>query len=98
MPIALILIILFIPIAVGLYFALSKDDKKGTNVTTETSNNTDVASELKSSVSDTRSTEPQPSDAWKADIRTIRQWVQFFGWFTIASFIISIIATLIILD
>lgn len=47
--------------------------------------------------SNTEPIEPQTilskDDCYK-DIRTIRRWVQFFGWLTIVSIVISIIVAL----
>jgi hypothetical protein len=39
----------------------------------------------------------QSKNEWKHDIRIIRQWMQFFGWLTVASIIISVIASFVIL-
>lgn len=47
--------------------------------------------------SNTEQIEPQTimskEDCYK-DIRTIRRWVQFFGWLTIVSIVVSIIVAL----
>lgn len=53
------------------------------------------------SVSNNEQMEPQTilnKESCYKDIRTIRLWVQFFGWLTIVSIVISIIVTVSIVE
>lgn len=51
--------------------------------------------------SNTEQIEPQiiisKEDCYK-DIRTIRRWVQFFGWLTIVSMVITVISLLVMMS
>jgi|WetSurMetagenome_2_1015567.scaffolds.fasta_scaffold217771_3 hypothetical protein len=40
----------------------------------------------------------QSKNEWKYDIHIIKQWMQFFGWLTIVSIAISIIAAFVMLS
>ncbi|MEG1538684.1 MAG: hypothetical protein RR383_01900 [Muribaculaceae bacterium] len=92
-----VVVILIVVIAIATMFLMLFKENKKINVKSEVNKETDVSSESQTSISDSEQIEPQTilnkEDCYK-DIQTIRRWVQFFGWLTIVSIVLSIIVAL----